>query len=178
MELSCIRYKQRNIFKVNLNTMLAFKYIFLASFIVISNEASARQDLKKIKSTHSYSSRHTVNALLLKKAIEEQTSNKDTTQPSAPRNGKYAILTFGPNPANPLKLGYFTLNNNEYKYFDIEGKLLGEGNYTYEIDEKQIKWQSGPFKSVGWEGGFEIEQEGKTHKIRLHNSTIGTNTLE
>ncbi len=160
--------------------MLAFRNIFLAALFVISIDAPGQdqQDLKKIKNTNS-DIKSTVSAVTSIKAGEGKTAkNYDTTQPSSPRNGKYLILTYGSNPANPLKLGYFTLSSNEYKYFDLDGKLLGEGNYTYQSVEKQIKWQSGPFKSVGWEGGFEMEREGKTHNIRLHNNTIGSNTIE
>jgi hypothetical protein len=157
--------------KANLNTMLAFRYIFIATLIVISMKTMS-QPINKI--------RISINAIdFTTPGNEIQTLKKsDTTENQMPRNGKYLILTYGSNPANPLKLGYFTLNGNEYKYFDLEGKLLGEGNYTYEASEKQIKWQSGPFKSVGWVGNFEIEHEGKTHTIRLHSNTVGTNTLE
>lgn len=161
--------------------MLAFRNIFLAAMIFISIDASGQdqQDWKKIKATNAYTKPAINAAAPIKAGIEAQTSkNNDTTQPAGPRNGKYLILTYGSNPANPLKLGYFTLNGTEYKYYDLEGKLLGDGNYTYDTAEKEIKWQSGPFKSVGWDGGFETEHDGKTHSIRLHNSTVGTNTLE
>lgn len=160
--------------------MLAFRYIFLTALVVISINAQARTDVKRTGRTLSFYPKYTVSAPVERKAgVEEQTfKNNDTTQPAGPRNGKYLILSFGSNPAEPLKLGYFTLNGSEYKYYDLEGKLLGEGTYSYETAEKQIKWQSGPFKSIGWDGDFVTEHDGKTHNIRLHNSTIGTNTLE
>ncbi len=151
--------------------MLAFRYILIAALVVISLKTFG-QPINK--TGISLIANHFATA-----GNEMQTlKNNDTTENLVPRNGKYLILTFGSNPANPLKLGYFTLNSNEYKYFDLEGKLLGEGNYTYEAAEKQIKWQSGPFKSVGWDGNFEIEHEGKTHTIRLHSNTVGTNTVD
>ncbi len=152
--------------------MLAIRYILLATLIVVSVDTIGAPT-NKIRNSFISSTR------FISAPSQLQTSeNKDTTENQAPRNGKYRILTYGSHPDNPLKLGYFTLNNNEYKYFDLEGKLLGEGNYTYEAAEKQIKWQSGPFKSVGWDGNFEIEHEGKTHTIRLHSNTVGTNTAE
>ncbi len=124
--------------------MLAFKYIFIATLIVISTD-TIRQTIKQIANSF-------IAIDFTEPGSRMQTfKNNDTTENNIPRNGKYLILTYGSNPANPLKLGYFTLNSNEYKYFDLEGKLLGEGNYTYEAGEKQIKWQSGPFKSVGWD---------------------------
>ncbi len=151
--------------------MLAFRYILIAALVVISLKTFG---LPINKTGISLIANHFATA-----GNEMQTlKNNDTTENLVPRNGKYLILTYGANPANPLKLGYFSLSSNKYKYFDLEGKLLGEGNYTYEASEKQIKWQSGPFKSVGWDGNFEIEQEGKTHTIRLHSNTVGTNTLE
>lgn len=151
--------------------MPSFRYILLAALIVISTDTIGRQT-DKIENE--------INAIGFTKTSSEMNvfKNNDTTENLIPRNGKYLILTYGSNPANPLKLGYFTLNSNEYKYFDLEGKLLGEGSYSYQTVEKQIKWQSGPFKSVGWDGNFEIENEGKTHTIRLHSNTIGTNKQE
>jgi hypothetical protein len=151
--------------------MLAFKYILLASLIVISTDTIGRS-VNKVETPSIAISFTTAEGKL------EIFKNNDTTENQVPRSGKYLILTYGSNPANPLKLGYFNLNNNEYKYFDLEGKLLGEGSYTYEAAEKQIKWQSGPFKSVGWVGNFEIDNQGKTHTIRLHSNTVGTNTVE
>ncbi len=127
--------------------MLAFKYILLASLIVISTDTIGR-------SRNKFESPSIAISATTGKSKLQTPRNIDTTENHIPRSGKYFILTYGSNPANPLKLGYFNLNNNEYKYFDLEGKLLGEGNYTYETAEKQIKWQSGPFKSVGWGGEF------------------------
>jgi hypothetical protein len=151
--------------------MLAFKYLFIASLIVISTNTIG-QPINRIRNSF-------IAFDYTKSSIQIQKSkDNDTSENQIPRNGKYLILTYGSSPANPLKLGYFALNSNEYKYFDLEGKLLGEGNYTYEASEKQIKWRSGPFKSVGWDGNFEIGHEGKTHTIRLHTNTVGTNTLE
>jgi hypothetical protein len=174
--------------------MLAFR-LLLVTLVAISINASAQSSLNigNVKETNKDKSgknkklnpqnlpaEHKANAIAFTKTnVEEQTSkNNDTTQPSGPRNGKYLILSSGSNPANPTKLGYFTLNGSEYKYYDLEGKLLGEGTYSYAAAEKQIKWQSGPFKAVGWDGDFEIVNDGKTHNIRLHSGTIGTNTLE
>ena len=103
---------------------------------------------------------------------------KDTASTSSPRDGKYLILSYGSNPANPLRLGYFTLGANEYKYYDLDNKVLGDGTYVYDVSERQIKWQSGPFRQIGWSGDFTIERNGKVHSIRLKNNTVGTNTIE
>jgi hypothetical protein len=107
-----------------------------------------------------------------------KSTSKDTTQPSAPRNGKYLISSNGSNSASPMKIGYFSLNKNEYIYYDLEGKQLGEGIYDYDAAEKQIRWQSGPFKAIGWDGNFEVENNGKTHTIRLKSTTVATNIID
>lgn len=105
-------------------------------------------------------------------------AKKDSTQPASPRDGKYLILSYGSNPANPMKLGYFILSANTYKYYDLENKLLGDGTYVYDVTDKQVKWQSGPFKAIGWGGDFSVEANGKTHIIHLKNNTTGTNSIE
>lgn len=105
-------------------------------------------------------------------------AKKDTVQSASPRDGKYLILSYGSNPANPMRLGSFNLNSNGYKYHDLDGKPLGEGTFVYDVSEKQIKWQTGPFKAIGWSGDFSIDNNGKNHSIRLKNNTVGINSIE
>lgn len=95
----------------------------------------------------------------------------------APRNGIYLILSYG-NPTQPVRLGYFELNNGQYTYSDLGKKNLGAGTYTYDSQRKAIQWKTGPFKDAGWQGNFEIDREGKTHKIRLNRATIGSNSTD
>lgn len=95
-----------------------------------------------------------------------------------PRNGKYRILSYGSNPANPIYLGYFTLESGAYSYYNAANALLGNGKYSYDGNSKTINWTSGPFNANKWNGRFEISREGKTHIIRLNSRTIGTNTIE
>ena len=94
-----------------------------------------------------------------------------------PRNGRYKILSYG-NIKNPILLGYFDLNSGKYNYFSAGNQSLGSGTYTYDPVNKQVLWNSGPLKEFGKSSGFEIDREGKTHKIRLKYSTIGTNSTD
>ncbi len=96
---------------------------------------------------------------------------------AGPRNGRYTILSYG-NIYNPITLGYFDLNNGSYTYYDAAKKPIGKGIYQYDGNSKEVKWQSGPLKDYGANAGFEIDREGKTHKIRLKYSTIGTNSTD
>ena len=94
-----------------------------------------------------------------------------------PRDGKYRILSYGRVGNPPLFLGYFILSSGTYKAYLPGDKLSGEGKYTYHADSKSVTWDSGPYAGV-WNGGFEIDREGKTHKIRLKSTTIGTNSTD
>jgi hypothetical protein len=122
--------------------------------------------------------KHSSKTYIQQAQTDSAKAKKDTAVSASPRDGKYLILSYGSNPANPLRLGYFTLASNEYKYYDLENKVLGDGTYVYDVAEKEIKWQSGPFKAIGWSGNFTVERNGKTHSIRLKNNTVGTNTVE
>jgi hypothetical protein len=102
----------------------------------------------------------------------------DAARPSSgPRSGTYLILSYG-NPKNPLRLGYFKLNNGEYTYYDMGKKLIGQGSYTYDTNAAVVQWSNGPFKNSAWTGAFEIDREGKTHTIRLNTVTVGTNSTD
>lgn len=94
-----------------------------------------------------------------------------------PRDGKYKILAYG-NPNNPIYMGYFTLKSGSYSYYDAANRLIGSGTYSYNNASKTVKWNSGPFKTNQWDGPFEVSREGKTHTIRLHGVTIGTNSTD
>jgi hypothetical protein len=96
---------------------------------------------------------------------------------AGPRNGTYIILSYG-NPANPIRLGYFDLGNGTYIYYNLAKKAIGKGKYSYDKDHKTLRWLSGPFKDANWGGSFEIDREGKTHKIRLNAATIGSNSTD
>lgn len=94
-----------------------------------------------------------------------------------PRIGEYIILSYG-SSASPLRLGYFNLKNGQYTYSDLAKKQIGQGTYSYDAKNKTITWQTGPFKEAKYNGTFEIDREGKTHKIRLNNATIGSNSTD
>ena len=96
---------------------------------------------------------------------------------SGPRNGRYIILSYG-NVTNPITIGYFDLENGNYTYYDAGKNVRGSGSYVYSADTKQVQWQSGPLKDYGEVSNFEIDREGKTHKIRLNRVTIGSNSVD
>lgn len=121
---------------------------------------------------YSDASNQWLNAASVRKA-----SAKTNTANVIPRNGKYKIYSYG-NPANPIYSGYFTLKAGGYSYYNAANQLLGSGNYTYDNASKTVKWNSGPFKTSGWGGTFEVSREGKTHTIRLKGVTIGTNSTD
>jgi len=94
---------------------------------------------------------------------------------SGPKKGRYTILSYG-NVTNPITIGYFDLENGNYTYYDAGKNIRGRGTYVYSAETKQVQWQSGPLKEYGEVSSFEIDREGKTHKIRLNRVTIGSNS--
>ncbi len=69
------------------------------------------------------------------------------------------------------------LAGGSYKAYLPGDKLTGEGKYTYHADTKSVSWDTGPYVGV-WGGTFQIDREGKTHKIRMKSTTIGTNSTD
>lgn len=97
---------------------------------------------------------------------------------TGPRPGKYLILSYGATNRPPLNLGHFVLEKNGvYKVYLPGGKLSGEGKYEYDAGKKAVTWKSGPYEKE-FNGNFEVDREGKTHKIRLKRTTIGTNSTD
>jgi hypothetical protein len=96
---------------------------------------------------------------------------------SGPRTGKYLILSYGATGSPPLNLGYFMLEKGQYKAFLPGGKANGSGDWQYDAAQKKVIWKSGPYAGV-WDGKFEIDRGGKTHKIRMKRTTIGTNSID
>lgn len=111
------------------------------------------------------------NVRLLKTAA----ANSDIAK--GPRNGEYIILSYG-SPTNPIRIGYFQLKDGQYIYYNMSKKVLGHGSYTYNSKSKNVEWENGPFSEAKWAGNFEIDREGKTHKIRLNRVTIGSNSID
>jgi len=98
---------------------------------------------------------------------------------SGPRPGKYLILSYGAVNRPPLNLGYVILESGgTYKVFLPGDKANGAGQYTYDAGRKAVMWKTGPYEKEGFGGAFEIDREGKTHKIRLKRTTIATNSTD
>ena len=97
---------------------------------------------------------------------------------TGPRPGKYLILSYGATNRPPLILGYVVLEGGTtYNVFLPGDKPAGSGKYSYDAAKKAVVWETGPYvKEFG--GGFEIDREGKTHKIRLKRTTIATNSTD
>lgn len=94
-----------------------------------------------------------------------------------PRAGRYVVLSYG--SANPLRLGYFDLMaGDRYRFFTNGGRSIGEGTYTFDAKTSTLQWRVGPFQESGWSGGFSVERDGKTHKIRLNRTTFGSNSTD
>ncbi len=103
----------------------------------------------------------------------------ETQDAQGPRLGKYNVLSYGADPNNPLRLGYFELSSGgKYKFYQMGGKFVGGGDYSFDAASNTVEWTSGTFKDNGWGGAFEIDREGKTHLIRLTRNTIGTNSTD
>jgi len=96
---------------------------------------------------------------------------------SGPRVGRYIILSYG-NAYSPITLGYFDLGNGTYVYYNAAKKMIGNGKCLYNAKTKTVQWLSGPYKQAGWGGAFEIDRNGKTHKIRINKVTIGSNSTD
>jgi hypothetical protein len=98
---------------------------------------------------------------------------------TGPRPGKYLILSYGAVGRPPLNLGYVILEaGGKYKVFLPGGKPSGTGEYAYEPGKKAVVWKTGPYEKEKFGGGFEVDREGKTHKIRLKRTTIATNSTD
>ena len=97
-----------------------------------------------------------------------------------PRLGKYGIYSYGAVGNPPLYLGHFVLlSGGKYKVSRTsKEEYYGEGTYRFDAGASTVTWLSGPFKENGWGGEFTIDREGKTHKIRLKRTTIGTNSID
>ncbi len=96
-----------------------------------------------------------------------------------PRAGKYLILSYGATNRPPLNLGSVVLEGGStYKVFLPGGKAAGEGTYAYDAAKKVVVWKTGPYSDKEWGGGFEIDREGKTHKIRIKRTTILSNSTD
>jgi len=101
------------------------------------------------------------------------------TSVSGPRLGRYVILSYGANPAAPLRLGEIELlAGGAYRFLNINGRVLGTGKYTFDPAAKSVVWQDGILKEQRWTGTFTVEREGKTHKIRLMRTTTATNSTD
>ncbi|MDQ2746922.1 MAG: hypothetical protein M3T96_06660 [Acidobacteriota bacterium] len=116
-------------------------------------------------------------------AEKTTTDDGDAVEPqdaqTSPRSGKYDVLSYGADPNNPLRLGYFELSSGgKYKFYQMGGKSVGGGDYRFDAASNTVEWTSGIFKDNGWGGAFEVDREGKTHKIRLTRTTIGTNSTD
>jgi hypothetical protein len=96
---------------------------------------------------------------------------------SAPREGKYVILSYG-NISNPIRLGHITLSKDTYEFFDNGSKRIGGGRYAFDVKSNTVKWLDGPVQKSNWGGEFTVEREGKTHKIRLNRVTVATNSTD
>lgn len=99
---------------------------------------------------------------------------------TAPRPGKYTIMSYGAVGRPPLFLGHLELlPGGKYRISHTSsGGYYGEGSYSFDAATGAVKWLSGPCKDDGWTGAFTVERSGKTHKIRLRSTTIATNTVE
>lgn len=98
-------------------------------------------------------------------------------QESGPRDGKYLIMSYGVAGRPPLYLGSVVLSGRKYKAYLPGDKPSGEGEWAFDAANKRVIWKSGPYKDT-WEGKFEIDRGGKTHKIRLKSNTIATNSID
>jgi hypothetical protein len=96
-------------------------------------------------------------------------------QNQSPREGKYLILSYGAVSRPPLVLGHFTLEKGGvYKVFLVGGRQVGEGRYTLDA-ASNVQWIDGPYAGE-FGGQFSTDNDGRTHKIRLRRTTIGTNS--
>ena len=101
------------------------------------------------------------------------------TSATGPRTGRYIVLSYGANPASPIRLGEIELiPGGTYRYSAVGGRLLGSGRYTFDAAKRVVVWQDGILKEQGWTGTFTVEREGKTHQIRLMRTTIAVNSID
>ena len=118
--------------------------------------------------------------LLFFAALTAVATNANAADADGPRLGKYRILSYGAVGNPPLFLGSFVLEKGGvYKVYLPGDKPAGEGTYAYDAAGQKVEWKTGPYAmEKAWGGGFEIDREGKTHKIRLKRTTIGTNSTD
>ena len=93
------------------------------------------------------------------------------TAAEGPRPGRYVCMSYG--ASTPLFLGYLELRGSgEYEYAKKTGK------YSYDPAAKSVQWLNGPMKENNWQGVFEIDRDGKTHKIRVTPRTLCSNSTD
>lgn len=99
---------------------------------------------------------------------------------TAPRPGKYSMLSYGAVGRPPLYLGHIELQaGGKYRISRTsKADYFGEGTYSFDAATSTVTWLSGPCKDDGWSGTFTIERDGRTHKIRLRQTTIATNSTD
>jgi hypothetical protein len=115
-------------------------------------------------------------ALLLLVAAFLATPALSADTDAGPRTGKYLIMSYGAPGAPPIHLGYVVLEKGKYKAYLPGNKPNGSGDWQYDAAQKKVIWKSGPYAGV-WDGKFEIDRGGKTHKIRMKSTTIATNSV-
>ena len=96
---------------------------------------------------------------------------------AGPRDGKYLIMSYGRVGSPPLYLGAVVLSGHKYKAYLPGDKAAGEGEWAFDAARQRVIWKSGPYKDQ-WDGKFEVDRGGKTHKIRLKSTTIATNSVD
>jgi hypothetical protein len=96
---------------------------------------------------------------------------------AGPRVGRYRILSYG--GSSPLHLGEVELlAGGRYRVTLPGGRVNGEGRYAYDPATATVRWLSGRSKDEGWDGGFTVERDGKTHQVGLRSGTIAVNSTD
>lgn len=112
---------------------------------------------------------------ILAKNVRAVSKTKPGTKADAisPRAGKYGCYAQGTTIYNRIFLYYLTLQNGQYTL-----STGGGGRYSYDAASHSVRWLTGLHKEKGFTGAFDVEREGKTHKIILLRGTYCTNNSD
>lgn len=96
-------------------------------------------------------------------------------EPGEPKLGRYNVRSYGASNRPPLFLGHFLLETGgKYKVYLPGGRLVGEGDYEFDKEKKEVKWVTGKYKEEGWTGKVLVASDDKSLTIWMKSTTRAT----
>jgi hypothetical protein len=91
-----------------------------------------------------------------------------------PREGRYLLHTTG--GSTPAVVGALDLlPGARYRAWRTGGALLGEGLYRFDEPAGCVKWITGPYAELRYEGRFAAGTDGRRHRIQVKENIVASN---